>query len=432
MAAPVITSVTPNTGSTSGGTTIVIAGSGFTGATAVTFGAVPATGVVIAGDTLITAISPAGSGSVNVTVTTPQGGSSIGPASTFTFSAPAPAPAPAPSPAPAPAGSSGSSGVFVDPGLSAQLVQSLLTSLQTATSPDALEAQGILLRRAALEGDLIGSRVPPPRNITEIGGYLNLLATLKETTMRQQALAGILGVAGPSQPLGWISNYQPLAMVNLTNDRPLGPAQAAIPLTVQVRSDFLAGVQAALKAIHQLGAFLPFSGPTIITLPPAAPGAGPPADILFFCGRVLNLAAAAALANPLTDPLVLERAPGAVGPYSIAANVLAAASTAVPAAAYDALQATATTSTVVPLASQALVPIAPVLAAAGYYPASPLPTPATATQTAWTRLQNTTGLVAGTTKLGDELALLYRPDAIVNSVFASMQSWTWTGTAFAP
>ena len=47
----------------------------------------------------------------------------------------------------------------------------------------------------------MGSRIPPPRNVSEIGGYFNLLSSLNETTMREQALAGILGVAGPAQPL---------------------------------------------------------------------------------------------------------------------------------------------------------------------------------------------------------------------------------------
>jgi len=67
-----------------------------------------------------------------------------------------------------------------------QLVQSLIGIVQNAASPDALEAQNIILRRIALQGDVIGSRIPPPRNISEIGGYLNLLSTLKENAMREQ------------------------------------------------------------------------------------------------------------------------------------------------------------------------------------------------------------------------------------------------------
>src|SRR5215469_11731112 len=87
---------------------------------------------------------------------------------------------------------------YIDPGLTGQLVQTLIGLVQNASSPNAIEAQNMILRRMALEGDVIGSRIPPPRNISEIGGYINLLGTLQETAMREQALAGILGVAGPA------------------------------------------------------------------------------------------------------------------------------------------------------------------------------------------------------------------------------------------
>jgi hypothetical protein len=319
---------------------------------------------------------------------------------------------------------------FVDPDMNAQILASLLPLLQNAASPDALEAQNLILRRIALEGDVVGSRVPPPRNISEIGGYINLLTTLKETAMRQQSLAGILGVAGPNPPLGWISNVQPLAMVNVSNDRPAGASQPAVPLTVLVRSDFVNGVQAALHAMHQLGGFMPFSGPSVIVPPPGAPAATPPSDMLLYCGRVLKFATAAALAAPQTDPLALIRATGTTDPLQIASNVLATASTATTPANYDALQCTATTSSFVSLTNAALVPIGPIMANAGFYPATPLLTPANNTETAWARLQNITGLVAGSTLLGDELSLLHRADALAASVFATMMNWVWNGAAF--
>ena len=41
-------------------------------------------------------------------------------------------------------------------------------------------------------------------------------------------------------------------------------------------------------------------------------------------------------------------------------------------------------------------------------------------------------LVAGTTMLGDELSLLHRPEQIASSVFASILTSTWNGTAFGP
>ncbi|HEY4947424.1 MAG TPA: IPT/TIG domain-containing protein, partial [Acidimicrobiales bacterium] len=67
-----VTDVSPSAGPVAGGTQITITGSGFNGATAVAFGTNPATTFVVASDTQITAVSPAGvAGTVDVTVTTP-------------------------------------------------------------------------------------------------------------------------------------------------------------------------------------------------------------------------------------------------------------------------------------------------------------------------------------------------------------------------
>src|SRR5262245_5416986 len=54
-----ITSVTPNTGSTIGGTAIVITGTGFASGATVSVGGPPATGVVVASATEIRAVTPA-------------------------------------------------------------------------------------------------------------------------------------------------------------------------------------------------------------------------------------------------------------------------------------------------------------------------------------------------------------------------------------
>jgi hypothetical protein len=415
MALPAITSISPSSGPTGGGTAVTIQGSGFTGATAVLFGGASATGIAVEGDTVIVATSPPGNGTVNISVTTPLGSSAIVPASQFAYTAPAAA----------------SGSPYVDPGLTAQLVSNLVNVLNNSTSPDALEAQNIIMRRIALEGDVIGSRVPPPLNITEIGGYVNLLTTLKENTMREQALAGILGVAGPSSPLGWISNEQPLAMVSITNDRPPGPAQPTIPLTVLVRTDFVSAVKAAITSIHQYGAMLPFAGGSVLQLPLGTPGGSPPANMLQYIGRQLMLAPNAALVNPATDALALIQPSGSSSPFQIAANVLSAGPSTVTPANYNAIECTATTSTTVALTSASFVLVAPILATAGFYPASPLPMPANNTQTSWAVFTNITGLVSGVTQLGDELSLLYDAETIANSAFAAILDWVWNGTTFA-
>ncbi|HEY3812702.1 MAG TPA: IPT/TIG domain-containing protein [Caulobacteraceae bacterium] len=85
LPAPTVTSVSPAAGPTSGGTTVTISGSGFTGATAVRFGATPATSFTVNSASSITATAPAGSGTVDVTITTSGGTSAAGPADGFTY-----------------------------------------------------------------------------------------------------------------------------------------------------------------------------------------------------------------------------------------------------------------------------------------------------------------------------------------------------------
>jgi hypothetical protein len=74
MTAPVFTSVSPVYGTVDGGTAVTITGTGLTGATGLTFGAITATSIVVVSDTSITAVTPAhAAGTVNIVITTPGG-----------------------------------------------------------------------------------------------------------------------------------------------------------------------------------------------------------------------------------------------------------------------------------------------------------------------------------------------------------------------
>jgi hypothetical protein len=441
-----VTNVTPNNGTP--GSSIFITGSGFTGATAVNFGPLPSPNFSVINDQTIQATAPSGApGSVDVTVVTPSGTSTTNPADQFTYLAPLPPPTPAspspglasdgtqtstastPVPVTAPAPGLTSQGYYLDPALSSQLVGSIVDILKTASSPDAVEAQNTILRRLALEGDIVGSRIPPPKTISEVGGYVNLLTSLKEPAIRSQMLASLLGVAGPSQPLGWVSNNQPLAFVTLPNDRPAGRSQPALALTFVVRSDFSGALQAALNALHQQGCALPFSSPPVVMLPQAMPGTLPPADVLPYLGRTLDVATVAALVDPRNDPVALIRVSGTSAPFQIAAQVLTTGNVPVVPGIYDALQCDASSCLVVQVSGQYVL-VAPILAVAGFYPTSPLSQPGSVTATAWARFTNITGLVPGVTKLGDELSLIYSWSSINHSVFASVLHWVWNGTAF--
>lgn len=137
--APQISGLSPGCGPTMGGTAVTVTGSGFAGASAVTFGSTPSGSFTVVSDSTMTAVSPASSaGSTAVTVTTPSG-TSVPAGQTFASPCPppttdnggpgppagangspqqpgslagpggggAPAPAPAPGPATAPAAAPG-------------------------------------------------------------------------------------------------------------------------------------------------------------------------------------------------------------------------------------------------------------------------------------------------------------------------------------
>jgi len=86
-APPTVTSISPNVGPTAGGTNLTITGANFSGATAVNFGAAPAT-FTVNDPTSISATAPAGTGTVDVVVTTAGGTSATSAADQFTFSDP--------------------------------------------------------------------------------------------------------------------------------------------------------------------------------------------------------------------------------------------------------------------------------------------------------------------------------------------------------
>ena len=123
--APIVSSVSPSTGTTAGGTVVTITGTGLTGATAVDFGSSAATGVVVNSDTSITATSPAAlAGTVDVTITTSQGTSVVSEGDKFVYSA-----------------SSGSIGGTVT-GSAGVLTVTSITPVQTSATSDNTYADG--------------------------------------------------------------------------------------------------------------------------------------------------------------------------------------------------------------------------------------------------------------------------------------------------
>jgi hypothetical protein len=82
---PTVQGLAPNGGLAGGGTSVTITGVNFTGASAITFGTIPATSFTCATDTSCTAVSPAGTGAVDIQVTTATGTSAVVAADKFTY-----------------------------------------------------------------------------------------------------------------------------------------------------------------------------------------------------------------------------------------------------------------------------------------------------------------------------------------------------------
>ncbi len=85
--APVLTALQPASGPAAGGTTVTISGLHLTDARSVAFGTTPASSFTVVSDSEITALSPPGSGTVEVTVTTPAGTSPASAGDQFTYQA---------------------------------------------------------------------------------------------------------------------------------------------------------------------------------------------------------------------------------------------------------------------------------------------------------------------------------------------------------
>jgi hypothetical protein len=89
--APVVSSVSPTSGSPAGGNAVTIGGLFLDGATSVSFGSTPASSFSVESSTQIIAIAPATAAStVDVHISGPGGSSEVAPADRYTFATPAP------------------------------------------------------------------------------------------------------------------------------------------------------------------------------------------------------------------------------------------------------------------------------------------------------------------------------------------------------
>jgi hypothetical protein len=159
-AAPGITALVDPSGPVSGGTSVVIAGHDFTGATAVRFGASPAAGFSIRSDNAIVATTPAsaGPGPVHVRVTAPGGISAEVHADLFTYLAAA-------------------DGTLPSPANRRQCVVPDLTGKSLKAARKRLSRAGCKLgevRRRKRKGSRIEKQSPKPGRVLPAGGGVSV------------------------------------------------------------------------------------------------------------------------------------------------------------------------------------------------------------------------------------------------------------------
>lgn len=319
-------------------------------------------------------------------------------------------------------------------GIEVDLAKSIISILETTNSPEIQRAREVIAHRLAVSGDVAPSRIPPPRNITEIGGYINLLTEYEQIEQRSRMISAALGIAGPQINLPQPGEAPPLFFARRNQLRPEGSQQPTFPLDFTIRSDFAAAFDTALAEIANRGGAMPVLSP-LRTLPAQGaevPGAG--SAQLDLIGRLLRIAPTAALRDLATDPLSLSR-PTAGGEFAVLARVIDAAAPDAGTIAdedwtswvCDTDQCTETNTT------DARFALAPLLNTVGWHRLDSPTDPASVSDPGdWPVWRNVTGLVPGETRFGDEVRLIYSAAEIVNSSILSELELVWDGAVFSP
>lgn len=314
-----------------------------------------------------------------------------------------------------------------DPSPTDSITATVLELLKQPDDPALMEAQALLARRIATSSALSAARIPPPQNITEVGGYLNLLEAAGESTMRLQAVAGALGLAGPMD-----TPYRPggpdLGFGSLDGLRTTSQAQAAAPATIEMRTDFVGAFSVALTRLRDLGLELPVLS-TRSALPAYEETVNDSAALMDLVGRRLRIAPSTALLDPTTDGVLIVNGASSIEVHLRRVDDNAPQAGDVVPVSVDVFTCTDTacSSAATTLRAQ---PLAPVLAVAGWFP-GPRSAPQSLGEPGdWTSFFNATGLIAGETTYGDELSRLFSGPQIAASGVRHRVGAVWNGTEF--
>ena len=197
QAAPTVTSISPSSGSLTGGQSVTVKGTGFTGVTSVTIGGTAATAVIVTGSTSLTAIAPAGSaGTASVLVTTPGGTNSAN--TLYTYQAGSTATALRPSSGPL---AGGQSVTFAGSGFTGATAVAIGGTLATAVT--------LVGSTAITAATSVGRAGTASVLVTSTGG-----ARSANTLYTYQAVPAVTSISPSSVPLAAV----PLAAVPLTGE----------------------------------------------------------------------------------------------------------------------------------------------------------------------------------------------------------------------
>lgn len=308
------------------------------------------------------------------------------------------------------------------------ITETIVSLLKEPDDPALLEAQALLARRIASSAAIAPIRVPEPQNITEMGGYLNLLERAGEDTTRLQAISAALGLAGPlDTPLH--AGGPDLGFTKLDNLRVTDAAMAAAPAEIELRTDFAGPLKTALDGLRVRGFELPLLNPRVPL--PATDAAVPDAmGMMALLGRSLRLVPSLALTDPTVDGLLVVDGAAAIEVHLRQVDTAAAQAGAVADVALDVFTCDATSCNQANTTVKA-EPLAPALAVAGWFP-GPRSAPTTLTDAGeWTHFINATGLVIGESTFGEELARLYPGHVIAASAARHVLPAVWDGSAFS-
>jgi len=306
-------------------------------------------------------------------------------------------------------------------------VEALIDVLKTSNDPEIIKTQQMLLRRLATSGDLTMSRNPAPKNITDVGGYLNLLDT--DPAMKKTFISSLLGIPTPLDELEWTLDEPSIPYVSIDNNRPAGAAQASLPLTLKMRFDFSDHFIKARKKLNQLNCQLP-----LVADQPQLPSSvliTDQLDMLQLMGRKLDIMPGTLLVNPEEDPIAIAKLESDNGTYYQLVLREQGETQNVEEKSWVTLKLENGVIKEQAPSNRRYKPIETIMAEAGWYIKDKTQIPTSLTDLGgFDSFINTTGLIKDKTKVVHELDLLYTGHAITTSKLVDQLNSIWNGEKF--